>query len=63
MNLSRNARLAEKTLLMEPAHGIPTWMLNLMDIPLMEQFAGYPENAYASDPESVYLDFQKRIGA
>ena len=48
---------------MRPTGGIPTGGINLMDIPLLERWAGHPPGSYRAAPEEVYLAFQKAIGA
>ena len=40
-----------------------TWMLHVMDIGFLEDTAGHPRGAYRRDPDTVYLDFQRAIGA
>lgn len=63
MNWSTNARLAIDTLAMKAAHGIPTWLVNLMEVSELEHFAGASAGDYVRDPEEVYTAFQKNIGA
>lgn len=57
------AQLALDTLEERPVQGIPNTGVNLMHIPLLEEIAGYPPGAYPKDPDTVYLAFQKAIGA
>ncbi|MBI5094168.1 MAG: hypothetical protein HZB26_17220 [Candidatus Hydrogenedentes bacterium] len=58
-----NARLAADTLEMKPAHGVPSWMFLAMDIAFIEQVSGHAPGAYRADPDTVYLDFQRAVGA
>lgn len=55
-------RLARDTLAMKPVPGVPSTMLNVMDIPYLEARSGHPEGSYARNPEQVYLDFQRACG-
>ena len=57
------AQLALDSLGMQPTVGIPTGGVNLMDIPLLEKVGGHAPGSYRSDPEEVYLAFQRAIGA
>jgi len=57
------ARLARDTLAMKATVGIPTAWINVMDIPLLEHVAGRSPGDYARDPEGVYVEFQRRVGA
>ena len=56
------ARLARETLAMCPTTGLPTVWLNLMDVPLLERWAGHAPGSYRAQPEEVYLDFQRAVG-
>ena len=58
-----NARLAWDTFGGVPTTGIPSRGCNLMDIPLLEEFAGVQAGDYERDPENVYLAFQRNTGA
>lgn len=58
-----HALLARDVLNMKPAQGIPSWLINLMDVPLLEEIAGYEAGAYHEKPEEVYVAFQRNIGA
>ncbi len=58
-----NARLAAKTLMMAPCAGIPSWMLHVMDMAFMEHRTGRPPGAFRADPDGVYCDFQRKVGA
>ncbi len=57
------ARLAWDTLAMRPTAGIGSWMLHVMDMPLMEELTGNEPGSFAREPERVYLAFQKLAGA
>ena len=61
--LGENARLAADALAMKPTPGIPTWMLHIMDIPYLERRAGHAPGSFRKDPHTVYLDFQRAVGA
>lgn len=63
VELGPNARLAAETIEGRATRGIPNTGLNLMHVPLLEEAAGHAPGRYPSDPETVYLDFQLRIGA
>lgn len=63
IELGPNARLAADAIAGRATRGIPNTGLNLMHVPLLEEVAGHPPGSYVSDPETVYLDFQRRIGA
>lgn len=58
-----NARLAWDTIGLRPTAGIPTAIVHVMDIPLLEEISGRAEGDYVRDPHGVYLGFQKNIGA
>ena len=62
-DLGENARLAADTLAMKRTRGIPTLMLHVMDISFQEQRSGHPQGSYRNDPDTVYLDFQRTVGA
>lgn len=55
--------LAARTIAFQQTKGIPSTGLNVMDGAVLEEVAGFPEGAYAKEPERVYLAFQKTIGA
>ena len=57
------ARMAWDALAMRPTRGMPSWMLHVMDMPLMEELTGHEPGDYARDPEHVYLAFQELAGA
>jgi hypothetical protein len=48
---------------MRDTTGVPNTGLNLMDVPLLESWAGCSPGAYRADPERVYLAFQRATGA
>jgi hypothetical protein len=57
------ARLAWGTIAMRPTAGIGSWMLHVMDVPLMEELTGNRPGSFACEPERVYLAFQRLAGA
>ncbi len=59
---SENAQIALDTILQQPTCGIPSWLLNVMEHSLIERLAGSQPGSYRSDPDSVYLAMQRRIG-
>lgn len=61
-DLEPNARLALDALAMEPAEGIPTLNIHILDTAYVEARAGHAKGAYPSNVEQVYLDFQYRCG-
>ena len=56
------ARLAMDGLAMNPVHGIPSWMLHVMDRDFLETRAGHPPGAFHDKCHKVYLDFQRTVG-
>jgi len=56
------ARLAWDTIEMKPTRGIPTWLLHVMDIDVLENVSGHAPGSYLEDPDAVYMDFQRAIG-
>ncbi len=62
LELSANARLAERTLALETCDGIPAWMFHSMDPRFLEKLAGAPEGSYPNDPDGVYLAAQRAAG-
>lgn len=61
-NLGENARMAWKTLRLEPTQGIPSCLVYTMDIQFMEELSGHQSGDYVYDPDRVYLDFHRNIG-
>ena len=57
------ARLAWDTVAMRPTAGIGSWMLHVMDMPLVEELTGHKPGSFAREPEHVYLAFQHLAGA
>lgn len=57
-----NAQLALDTLALRPAKGIPSCGINAMQWSHLERFSGNQPGSYASEPERVYLEFQRRSG-
>ena len=62
MDLQTDAQLARDTIAIRPTSGIPTWMLNVMDWPQLEQVSGNPPGSYEREPERVYREFQLAAG-
>jgi len=56
------AQLAWDTIQMKPTRGIPIWVLNVMDVALVEQMTGHSPGDFARDPDTVYIAFQKHAG-
>ncbi len=59
---SENAQLALDTILQKPTRGIPSWLLHVMEHPLIERLAGCEPGSYRRDPDAVYLAMQHRLG-
>jgi len=59
---SANAQLAYDTILQQPAKGIPTWIVHIMEHSQIERIAGYPPGSYRKDPHTVYLGMERAIG-
>lgn len=57
-----NAHLAADALAMKPTHGIPSWLLHVMDIGFLEHITDHPRGTYHKDPDSVYIAFQRLAG-
>jgi len=55
------SQLAIDAINRKPAKGIPTFIINLMDIDLLEEIAGVEKGKYFEKPEEVYIKFQKSI--
>jgi hypothetical protein len=60
--MNENAQLALDTILQLPRRQVPSWLLNVMEHAAIERFAGAAPGSYASEPERVYLAFQRAIG-
>ena len=60
---TENARLALATIEQQPATGIPTWALFVMEHRHIERIAGAASGAYRQQPEAVYLAMQRNLGA
>jgi len=61
--MTANAQLALDTILQRPTRGIPTWMLHIMEHPMIERLAGAEPGGYRRDPTRVYLAMQRAVGA
>ncbi len=59
---SPRARLAWNTIHGERPKGIPSWMLHVMDVAFVEEVTGNAPGAFARDPDTVYLAFQRFAG-
>lgn len=59
---SETARLALATIHGEPARGIPSWLLNVMEHEHIERLAGVARGEYRRRPTEVYLAKQRAIG-
>ena len=57
-----NAQLVLDAIAMKPARGIPTWLLNDMQWPHIEELSGNPPGSYPKDPVRVYREFQLKTG-
>ena len=56
------AQLALDTILRKPTHGIPSWLIHVMEHRFIEWLAGAQRGDYARNPEKIYLAFQHAIG-
>jgi hypothetical protein len=59
---SENAALAYAAINREPAKGIPTFWMNIMEHSVIDRLAGMPEGSYKKNPRETYLQMQKNIG-
>jgi len=50
------------TISRKKVRGIPTWMIHIMDINLLDEIAGVDPGTYLKEPEQTYLKAQKNIG-
>lgn len=55
--------MAADTLEMKRTNGVPTMMVHVMETGEIEHFSGHPPGTYLENPEKVYLDMQRSIGA
>lgn len=55
-------QLALDTIQRKKTKGIPTFLVHLMDIPLLEELARVPPGTYEKQPESTYLKYVWNIG-
>ena len=62
LHLSEPAQLALDTIHLKPTHGVPCWMVHLMNHSHIERLAGANPGDYRRDPVRVYLDAQRAIG-
>lgn len=56
------AQLALETILQQPAKGVPTWMIHVMEHAHIERIAGVAPGTYVKEPEQTYLAMQKALG-
>lgn len=54
--------LALATIRGEATKGIPPWLLNVMELRMIDRLAGLPEGSYEREPEPAYLAMQRRTG-
>ena len=57
------AQLAWDTLNLKLTHGICTACVHTMDMAFMERMTGQAPGTYAQDPDTVYLAYQRLVGA
>ncbi|MCX7705700.1 MAG: hypothetical protein N2115_05525 [bacterium] len=55
-------QLAIDTIKRKKTNGIPTFLVHLMDIPLLEKLACVPPGTYEKEPEKTYLRYVWNIG-
>lgn len=55
-------KLATDTIFRKKTRGIPTFLVHLMDIPLLEEIAQVPAGQYEKEPEKTYLKYVWNIG-
>jgi hypothetical protein len=48
------AQLAQETILQQPTHGIPAWLINPMEWESIDRIAGAPAGSYRRDPIPTY---------
>jgi len=60
--LSESARLGWDTILQKPTHGVPSWLIHIMEHSQIERLAGAKPGDYKRDPENTYIAFQRAIG-
>lgn len=56
------AQLAYDTILQKPTHGIPSWLIHVMEIGCIETIAGLTPGDYRRNPDDAYIRFQHTIG-
>src|SRR3990167_1665488 len=56
------ARMALDVIEGKATHGIPVWLVHVMDIPFMEEMTGRAPGDYERDPDEVYLAFERLAG-
>ena len=59
---SERQALAYATINREPAKGIPTAQMNIMEHSVIDRLAGMPVGSYVKNPDEVYLKMQREIG-
>jgi len=60
--MSVNSSMVLDTISRKKVRGIPTWMIHIMDINLLDEIAGVDPGTYLKEPEQTYLKAQKNIG-
>ncbi|MCA1809358.1 MAG: uroporphyrinogen decarboxylase family protein [Kiritimatiellia bacterium] len=61
--LGASARLAWATIMGEPSDGIPSGpLVHVMEHRMIDRLAGVPPQAYAANPDQVYMEMERRIG-
>ena len=58
-----NAQLALRTLAMEPDKRVPSALVHIMDMGFMEKMTGHAKGDFRKDPDTVYMEFQRLMGA
>ena len=61
--LGDRVQLAMDTIALKETRGIPTFMVHVMDMELLEEFSGHAKGDFRRDCRKVYLEFQNRCGA
>jgi len=59
---SNSQRFVMDTIARKPVKGIPTWLVHIMEIELLEQVAGVSHGTYVKEPEQTYLKCLYNIG-
>ncbi|MCM8769414.1 MAG: hypothetical protein NC911_07090 [Candidatus Omnitrophica bacterium] len=62
VSLSESQQLVLDTIARKPVTGIPSWLIHVMDIQILEEVAGVTPGTYQHNPQATYILFQKRVG-